>query len=387
MSQPKFPSYLLDQSISERVAYFENYKVNHPKLQQVFKLVMDSIRKPDGASLIAVYGPTGVGKTTLRLKIEQRLIEEALSQLEIDRGKIPVIAVEAVAPESGNFNWKDYYTRALIALEEPLIEHKVAFDYNNIPGIRRNDEGVVLIKQSTSAAKLRQALEKALFHRRPDIFFVDEAQHLGKMSSGQKLQTQLDCLKSLANMTGVLHGLFGTYELLIFRDLSAQLSRRTIDIHFPRYKPDNPQDLKAFKSILLTFQRHLPLTEEPDLVNRWDYFYERSLGCVGILKDWLTRTLRDALEEEAKTITDKHLKRRAWSVSQCKRMLQEIEEGESQLEETEQDVSDLRQALGLDPDLIAETNNNSSKPKKKSSRRVGQRKPKRDSIGMSQNAQ
>ena len=386
MNQRKFPAYLLDQSSSERVAYFENYKANHPKLQQVLKLVMDSIRKPDGASLIAVYGPTGVGKTTLRLKIEKQLIEEALPQLEQDKGKIPVIGVEAVAPESGNFNWKDYYTRALIALEEPLIEHKVAFDYN-IPGIRRNDEGVVLIKQSTSTAKLRQALEKALFHRHPEIFFVDEAQHLAKMSSGQKLQTQLDCLKSLANMTGVLHGLFGTYELLIFRDLSAQLSRRTIDIHFPRYKPNNLQDLRAFKNILFTFQRHLPLKEEPDLVGRWDYFYERSLGCVGILKDWLTRTLRDALDEKAETITDKHLKRRAWSVSQCKRMLQEIEEGESQLEETDQDISDLRKALGLDPDLIAETSNNSSKPKKKTSRRVGQRKPKRDSIGVSQNAQ
>lgn len=122
-------------------------------------------------------------------------------------------------------------------------------------------------------------------------------------------------------------------------------------------------------------------------VSKWDYFYERSLGCVGILKDWLTRTLRDTLEEETETITEKHLKRRAWSVSQCKRMLQEIEEGEQQLEETEQDVSDLRKSLGLDPDLIKETSNNLSKAKKKSSRRVGQRKPKRDSIGVSNNAQ
>ena len=207
------------------------------------------------------------------------------------------------------------------------------------------------------------------------------------MSSGQKLQNQLDCLKSLANMTGVLHGLFGTYELLIFRDLSAQLSRRTINIHFSRYKPDDPQDLKAFKSILYTFQRHLPLEQEPDLVSRWDYFYERSLGCVGILKDWLTRTLRDALEEEAKTITKKHLKRRAWSVSQCRRMLQEIEEGESQLEETEEDISDLRQALGLNLNATVETNQKSSQSKKKSSGRVGQRKPKRDFTGVSQNAQ
>ena len=383
--QKKFPSHLLDRSISDKIAYFENYKVNHPKLKEVEDLVMRSIRKPDGASLIFVYGPTGVGKTTLRLKIEKQLIEQALPELEKDRGKIPVVGVEAVAPESGNFNWKDYFTRALIALEEPLIEHKINIDYN-MPEIRRNSEGGILIKQSTSAAKLRQALEKALFHRRPDIFFVDEAQHLSKMSSGQKLQNQLDCLKSLANMSGVIHGLFGTYELLIFRNLSAQLSRRSIDIHFPRYKANNAQDLKAFKSVLLTFQRHLPLEQEPDLVSQWDYFYERSLGCVGILKDWLTRALRDALEEGNKTITQKHLKRRSWSVAQCNRMLQEIiVKGEQEFEETEEDISKLRELLGLDPETKQETIENTSRSNNRS-QRVGQRNPTRDPIGVSQNA-
>ncbi len=108
---------------------------------------------------------------------------------------------------------------------------------------------------------------------------------------------------------------------------------------------------------------------------------------MGILKDWLTRTLRDALEEEAGTITQKHLKRRAGSVSQCRRMLQEIEQGESQLEETEDDISNFRKSLGLDQNLIEETVKNSSQRKNKGSRRVGQRKPKRDSIGVSQNAQ
>ena len=376
--QPKkFPTYLLNQPIANKIAYFEDYRVNHPKLKEVEDLVMRSIRKPDGALLLFVYGATGVGKTTLRLKIEQQLIEEALPKLEKDLGKFPVIGVEAVASESGNFNWKDYFTRALIALEEPLIEYKIDINYD-IPGIRRNSEGELSIKRSTPVAQLRRALEKALFHRHPDIFFVDEAQHLSKMSSGQKLQNQLDCLKSLANMSGVVHGLFGTYELLIFRNLSAQLSRRSIDIHFPRYKANNAQDLKAFKSVLLTFQKHLPLEEEPDLISQWDYFYERSLGCVGILKDWLTRTLRDVLEDEETTITQKHLKRRAWSAAQCGRMLQEIEEGERQLEETQEDVYQLRKALGLD--LEAEEVSKTPSKSRKGSRRVGRRKGKRDSI-------
>ncbi len=386
MNQPQFPSYLLDQSISKRVAYFENYKVNHPKLKEVLQSVMNSIDKPGGASIIKVIGPTGVGKTTLRLQIEKKLIEKALPKLEEDRGTIPVIGVEAVAPESGNFNWKDYYTRALIALEEPLIQHKISFDYN-IPEIRRNSQGNILIKQSIATNKLRQALENALTHRRPDIFFVDEAHHLSKMSSGKKLEDQMDCIKSIANMTGVLHGLFGTYQMNVMHDLNSELSRRTINIHFPRYKLDNPKDLKAFQSILLTFQKHLPLNVEPDLVEKWDYLYERSLGCVGILKDWLTRSLGDALEQKDNTITDKYLKRKAMPVAQCEKILKEILEGEKYFAETQEKISNLRKALGLVPELNAETTKNPAKPKKKSSRRVGQRNPKRDSIGVSQNAQ
>lgn len=386
MNQSKFPAYLLDQSIPKRVAYFEDYKVNHPKLKELFKSVMNSINKPGGTSIIIIIGPTGVGKTTLRLQIERKLIEKALPQLEEDRGKIPVIGIEAVAPKSGNFNWKDYYTRALIALEEPLIQHKISFDYD-IPEIRRNNQGNILLKQSIATNKLRQALEKALIHRRPNIFFIDEAHHLSKMSSGKKLEDQMDCIKSIANMTNVLHGLFGTYQMNVMHDLNSELSRRTKNIHFPRYKLDNAKDLKAFQSIVFTFQKQLPLNVEPDLVERWDYLYERSLGCVGILKDWLTRSLGYALEQEDNTITEKHLKKQAMSVAQCGKIINEILEGEEYFAETQQKISNLRKSLGINPKLIEEASKNSSKPKNKSSQRVGQRKPKRDSIGVSQNAQ
>ena len=136
---------------------------------------------------------------------------------------------------------------------------------------------------------------------------------------------------------------------------------------------------------MLTFQRHLPLEQEPDLVSKWDYFYERSLGCVGILKDWLTRTLRDALEEGDKTITQKHLKKRSWSVAQCTRMLKDINLGEKEFEETEEDISKLRELLGIDPETKQETIENTS-TSNNGSQRVGQRNPTRDPTGVSQNA-
>lgn len=154
-----FPLELLKQPANERLAYFENYTVAHPRLKEVHEMLMRTIREPAGASLIFVYGPSGVGKTTLRLRVEQKLIE-AFSSQDFNQGRIPVVGIEAVAPESRNFNWKDYYTRALVTLEEPLIENKM--DYGT-GSIRRDSKGQIVIESKAVAPALRRALEKALF--------------------------------------------------------------------------------------------------------------------------------------------------------------------------------------------------------------------------------
>ncbi|PSF37602.1 hypothetical protein C7H19_08575 [Aphanothece hegewaldii CCALA 016] len=379
MTDTAFPPSLLTSTAPERLAYFESFTVAHPHLKAVYESLMRTISEPAGASFIFVYGPSGIGKTTLRKRVEQKLTEQILSDLERDRGRIPVIGMEAVAPESKNFNWKDYYTRALVALEEPLIEYKV--DYGT-RGIYRDLFGNLVIESKVVAPALRRALENSLRYRRPQCFILDEAQHLSKTSSGQKLQDQLDCLKSLANMTGILHCLLGTYELLTFRNLSGQLSRRSVDIHFPRYQAENAVEAQAFKSVLLTFQRQMPLRETPDFLLIWEYVYERSLGCVGMAKEWLTRALKDALDEGSNTVTLKHLERRAWSVAQCQRMLQEIQEGERQLMETEADVKNLRNALGLGGEPVPQPQSVEAPQPPRRQREVGKRKPKRDSIGM-----
>ncbi len=49
-----------------------------------------------------------------------------------------------------------------------------------------------MIESKVVAAALRRALENSLSQRKPDVFFIDEAQHMGKMASGYKLQDQLD---------------------------------------------------------------------------------------------------------------------------------------------------------------------------------------------------
>lgn len=359
-TQEGFPRKLLDRTVTEKVAYFKQYTMAHPKLSDAAQRLMCLIQEPAGTGLIFLLGPTGVGKSTLLQRLSQKIIEAALPDLEQDSGRIPIAGIEAATPEFSNFDWRDFYFRGLKALSEPCIQ---------IPSRSR-----------INTLKLRQTFESALQHRQPAAFYIDEAQNLGKVASGRKLRDQTDCLKSLANLTGVLFVLTGTYELLMLRNLSAQLCRRAAEVHFSRYQSDTVDDLKQFRAILQTFQRHLPLMEEPDLLRDWEFCYERCIGCVGILKDWLTRAFVTALNQGQHTLTRSDLEATAWSAEQCFIMLSEAKEGESKLDNSNPGAM-LRIALGLEtmPPPVSQVQQ--SAPSKNRRVRPGTSLPQRLPIG------
>src|SRR5205085_7224591 len=133
-----------------------------------------------------------------------------------------------------------------------------------------------------------------------------------------------------------------------------------------------------------TFQRYLPLKEEPDLTQHWEYLYEGSLGCVGILKDWLLRALVALLKSGKETLTIKTLRSTAFSTSQCEKIASEVIEGESIIEEKVGTRTRLKNLLGLnvtannsEQTQISESQSQPRTPKLK----PGIRKPKRDPIG------
>ena len=68
-SQTDFPQELLSQSVAARLAYFQEKVVAHPHLKEAHQRLWQAIQQPAGASLIFVFGPTGVGKTTLRCRL------------------------------------------------------------------------------------------------------------------------------------------------------------------------------------------------------------------------------------------------------------------------------------------------------------------------------
>ena len=194
----------------------------------------------------------------------------------------------------------------------------------------------------------RFAVEEAIVQRRPAAVFIDEAQHLLKLASGRKLLDQMDVIKSIVDETSTLHALFGTYDLLMLRDLSDQLSRRCIDVHFPRYRAEQKGDRQSFINSVFALQEDLPIPVSPDLPSQWDFLYERSLGCIGILKDWLVDALEHALRLGEKVVTTKHLGRHAPSLRTCDEILNRILEGETRLIETNKQEQGLRIRLGLD---------------------------------------
>jgi hypothetical protein len=206
----------------------------------------------------------------------------------------------------------------------------------------------------------------------------------------------MDCVKSLANMGRTLLGLFGTYEGIDLIDLSDQLMLRTKVIHLRRYGNDG-EDFDNFESTIHSFQIHMPLRKPPDLLKHSEYLYDRTLGCIGSLRNWLLQAYKAALEDDAPTLNIGHLKKHApLSAKQAGKMLSNLIQDELKFVEIvgEEDVID-RGELASSPSgeitevhddaQISETQPTKVKPPRKR-RLVGERKPVRDPIGRGQHA-
>ncbi len=380
-----YPLDILSKSTDDRVAYFRNeVTIEHPFLTQTRDELLWAILDSSPGSIILLYGPTGVGKTTLLSIVADALAKHLRSELERDTGRLPFVQVHVKNPSAHNFDWKEYFRGLLEIMCEPLIDHK---NDEHRWAVLRKEYLELMSNYRSSGSKFRTAAEGALRHRKPLALLADDAQHFGVVSSGRSILNQLNTLKSVGEQTHVTQVLGGTYELLPFRNLNGQLSRRSIDIHFKRYDAADEEQRQYFVNALGTFQAYLPVRDTPDLVCNWDYFYERSLGCVGILKDWLTHTLSLALREGKETLTRQHIDHRALSIAQCTEILSEIISGEREVLETEEKRLLLRGSLNLDPaksakNALSLTNRETDKAsRKKLSGRAGRRKPTRDKIG------
>ena len=114
---------LLDRPWEERLDYFAEYKVAHPRLEEVAEKVIGAVLHPNDKNFVFMVGPPRAGKTTAQTHIIYRLLQHFMPEMTKNPGFVPVIWIESSAyPHS--YNWKDHWTTCLRALGEPLADKK-----------------------------------------------------------------------------------------------------------------------------------------------------------------------------------------------------------------------------------------------------------------------
>ncbi len=325
---------------------FKAYAMSHSLLADVDQQISRAIDEPAGFAFVLLFGPSGVGKTTLIRQLEHRagvVKEPAIPGFPgglrhaSPFAPVPLLLLETRPPDGSTFNRAEYYQVALKQLGEYPYEHTWEQKKGRGKDAKFND-----------SSELRQVYEAALQRRGVRTIILDEAQHLLKLSSGVKLIDQLDWLKSMTNTTGVLHILTGTYESLPLRNLNGQAARRGLEIHFPRYQFQHEPDQLAFQRVLLTLLQQIPLEVEiKPLVDQWPYFYERCIGCIGVLKDWLVRALAATLATGQTKLLFERIAECALPIAQCESMALEAAAGEQELHYTASRRQHLWALLGM----------------------------------------
>jgi energy-coupling factor transporter ATP-binding protein EcfA2 len=365
----EFPRDLLKASLEQRLAYFAGCMVNHSMLKGVREDAMYAFSHSAGARVVLVTGPSGVGKSTLCENIARSLREHYVTQMAKEKDFVPVMIGNAVSPSAISFSWKDFYIRLLQRFDEPLISHKL---FTPRQGELFPAHLLPKSPDRMPVDSLRRAVEECLRRRKTKYLLIDEAHHILMVKNAQHLEFQFEHIKSLTIETGVTIGLVGTYRLLDIRDQSGQLVRRSTIVPFQRYDMATGTHMNDFASALAYFQSRLPLKEMPDLVSNVDYFYDRSGGCIGILKDWLLSALEYSIVKGVKFMPNA-ANAKGLTYKELRTIITEALLGEEKLKDI--DPSEIRRLLQHGLPRIE------PQPKKESGRKVGERSPVRDSAG------
>jgi AAA domain len=281
-------------------------------------LLKNAIDEHTSYGILALYGPSGVGKSTGMKRIAERCREE-----EQDSSVVPVVIVQASPEDVGSAARLDFYRQVLhqlrghVAVRDRILNLPLA-------GVRG--------KKSTDPAEwleMRDAVSYALDLLKVKAVGIDEAQHLMQADATQKPSIQLDWLKSLTNRSNLLYILLGNFSLYDFCHLNGQIARRVREEQFCRYHLDQQDDAVEFTSALKVLLEQGPLQVNiPEMLMHWKWFGEWSIGCIGILSDWVGETASTLCRAGETVLTLEALAKHALKPAQRLKLETEARTGE-----------------------------------------------------------
>jgi hypothetical protein len=327
----------LSPDIVARLAALQQYKIKHAQLEEMDTLLKNAIDEHTSYSILALYGPSGVGKSTVMKRIAEHCREE-----EPDLSVEPMVVVQASPEDVGSAARLDFYRQVL----HQLRWHAAVRDrISNLP------LASVRGKKSTDPAEwleMRDAVLYALDLLRVKAVCIDEAQHLLQADAAQKPSIQLDWLKSLSNKSQSLYILVGNFSLYDFCHLNGQLARRVREEHFARYHLGSQADAVEFTSALKVLLEQVPLQVNiPEMLTHWKWFGEWSIGCIGILCDWVVETAATLCRARETALTLEALAKHALKPAQRLKLETEARTGESKIEKAKKESErELQRLLG-----------------------------------------
>jgi hypothetical protein len=374
-------NFSLDTTVSTMLDEFNRKRIRHLKVDEMFRTLNKLCATSCNESLIAVIGSTGVGKSALLRQFVSGVNAAHGVEMDKDPAMLPAVYLELPTPIAGDANWKDIFVRLLNAMEEPLVDRKVAYSRPPDASTKAMD-----YPKRGVAEELRRSLLSCVRYRNTKVIVLDEGRNLFYSRSSLRHSLQLDLVKSLSNDIKIPIVIGSSYDFLNTDNFHAQLARRTRILHFERYsesdlKKENPSG-ESFRSALYSLLHALPVEWDRELLKHSDYFLMYSVGCIGILKNWLERSLVDAVELKQRIDPDL-IERNKFKHRDLQRILDEARIGEEQLLDISVDEFARNFSFVQRPSLAVPTGRPAPTEVKplRTRRKPGVRGPSRDKVG------
>ena len=311
----------------QRMRWFYLRQVNHSELARVARDLDELLDPNNDTKIIAIIGPTGIGKTTLATNILTKLVERFTARRQPH--EVPVIYVSAPANGDKSMSWKTLYRRIQTAAGERHIDlqRQTQVSEGEMHAVRG---------ERASLAHMREMLEAVIRKRNVRVIVIDEALHLLRFDQNAAI---MDTLKSLADIHHTKLVLIGTYQISPLMIEYGQLARRSAILHYRRYaipQKSNAQKLTDsqinFKEAIVKLQTQWPCAEVPHLEAIWEALMNASLGSVGLLKSQLLQLASLQMKRKGEKFEPKDLQRAMKPPKQLRIIDAETLAGEQELD-------------------------------------------------------
>lgn len=390
--KPIFDPALLQAPLTKRKDAFARVRLKHRMLDDVVSLVLRYLQSDSDRNIIAILGPSGVGKTALLRSLERRILADYAERMLSDPSFIPCGYVELAAATASAYNFDDFLYRAVHVLKDPFAG---AWSSDVIAArAAQNADQTEFWAALRASTHLRFSFEAAVRFRKPVALLIDEINHVLKTARDRTSLDQCNAMKSFANLTATQLIVAGTEAAIELFEGDGQIGRRVPVVPFHAYSSSD-HDRREYFTVACNFLARMPVkTIDADVFDE-PYLFAGGVGSVGTLRGWLCHGFSHCLSDTPDRFQRKHLDASRHKTQVLHKLLDNIGMARERLKDG--NFQDVMTRLGLDGSALPEEpadgteqppnskpsdSSDEPKPKPKRKQRVGHRKRSNDPIGL-----